>query len=164
MVRLDEVISSVNITFVLDFIRNKYISNELYELLLEERLIEGMLSMLNSFVKQGVTCDLLYVSNGIVKTKTLSRHEDVLATTIDITKTSFTDDNIKDSHILAEEIMNKLGVFIIYSMIYNQELYKNLERANEKGINIHKVFPQTQSIKSENAWLIGEDYDVKKIT
>jgi len=164
MVRLDEVISSVNITFVLDFIRNKYISNELYELLLEERLIEGMLSMLNSFVKQGVTCDLLYVSNGIVKTKTLSRHEDVLATTIDITKTSFTDDNIKDSHILAEEIMNKLGVFIIYSMIYNQELYKNLERANEKGINIHKVFPQTQSIRSENAWLIGEDYDVKKIT
>lgn len=164
MVRLDEAVSSVNISFVLDFIKEKYVSNGLYELLLEERLIEGILSMINSFLKQGITCDLLYVSNGILYSKTLSKSEDVLSTAIDITKNSFTTENNKDSIILAEAIKNKSGIFIIYSMIYNQELYKNLEKANDKGINIHKVFPQIQGIKSENTWRISEDYDVKKIT
>ncbi len=164
MVRLDEAVSSVNLTFVMDFIKEKYIANDLYELLLEERLVEGMLSMINSFVKQGITCDLLYVSNGILYSKTLSNSEDVLATAIDITKNSFTANTTKDSIMLAEGIMNKSGIFIIYGMVYNQELHKNLEKANDKGINIHKVFPQIQGAKGENTWRISEDYDVKKIT
>ena len=93
----------------------------------------------------------------------MSNSENVLATAIDITKNSFTADTTKDSIILAEGIMNKSGVFIIYGMVYNQELHNNLEKANDKGINIHKVFPQIQGAKGENIWRISEDFDVKKI-
>ena len=162
MVRLDESISSMNITFVLDFIKEEYVSNELYELLLEERLIEGMLSMINSFVKQGIACNLMYVSGGAIKSVTLEKYEDVLVKAIDITKNKFNSNN-KDNIILTEEIMKKSGVFIIYSMIYNQELYKSLDKASEKGISIHKIFPQIQGNKEGNMWRITEEYDVRKI-
>lgn len=162
MVRLDEVNSASDLTFVYNTVKLNN-RDEMAEILLEERLLEGFLSMVNLFIKQGVQCSLLYEEEGKAIIRSVASPDDVQRVGISLASLKFTDKGMKNSTVLSESIMIGAGVFVIYSVICDEFMENLIETDDKKGIVINKVYADASHIGKGNVWVIAKDFDLKKI-
>ncbi|MDR1674791.1 MAG: DUF58 domain-containing protein [Oscillospiraceae bacterium] len=158
--RLRRECEAAEMKFPQDALKPKWEEYQRSELRQKERALEGFLSMAEVFINHGLTCNLMYVSDGRLHDYELS---DVHSAALKIAPNEFKTDVRADNALLADGILSKTGVFIIYSAVSNHELGAILDSNERDSMIVHNIYADTSSVKGDRKWVIQNDFNVKPI-
>lgn len=157
MVRLDEKISSVRPSIVLDLSQCRENNSE--NTAAREHLIEGCLSFMNFCIEQGLECSFSYYENSQWYTEMISSQSDIEDIAV---KVSVLPD-ISDKNHFPDEIIYGNGITVSFIQKYSPETENAVCTAIQSGGSIFTVVSEKTPYVSENLWYMNGEFEIKEM-
>lgn len=157
MVRLDEKISSVRPSIVLDLSQCR--QDNSVNTAAREHLIEGCLSFVNFCIQQGLECSFSYYEENQWHTQTVSSQSDIE----DIAVKASVLPDISDRNHFPDEIIYGNGISVSFIQKYSPETENAVSSAIHSGGSIFTVVSEKTSSDSGNLWYMNDEFEIMEM-
>ena len=124
--------------------------------LFEERVVEAVLAMLSSMVKQAISCTVYYYFNGAWQTVTVDGADHIMALRSIFSQYAFeqpVEQRVPDAAI------GRGGMAAVFTCAFDETLKNAVSDARAGGADISVISPETLAANFGPLWLISESYD-----
>jgi hypothetical protein len=122
--------------------------------LLEERVVEGVLAMLLSMVRQNIICKIYYFSGGVWQMAVIGDEEHIVALQEEFSRYAFDETDGENAPRVPPELIGCGDKLMLFTCAFDETLASEIA-----GYDITVVCPNTMWIYQENVWFVNEAYD-----
>ena len=171
MVRLDEAIANSKQVLVLDCCNNQMNlkrPEELFsQLIQDEKIVESVLAMLKILVKQGVECLFYYFSGRAWLECYIANLNDISTLQYNLAKYKFLPQTkeVKECRVPIDVMteQKKISTMMVFTSCYDENLYSQIQNANQMGIVTHTVVTVPTRFTAENTWIVNDTFEFKSL-
>lgn len=167
MVRIDEASILTKINVVIDFLHSDFYNySRITSLLDEEKIVETSLMTLQNIVKLNLECNVYYYTNEGWHYSTVKTINDVYSLQYTFCKLKFKVQANNGPRVPISQIKENGGstTIMLFSCDSDDSLINEINYCNQNGLNTHTVVSKSSRNALDNMWIIGNNYEFRKLT
>lgn len=167
MVRIDEASILTKINVVIDYLHSDYYNyGKINSLLDEEKVVEATLMILQNIIKLNLECNVYYYTDEGWNCSTVKTINDVYSLQYTFCKLKFKVQANNGPRVPISQIKENGGcsTIIFFSCDSDDSLMNEINYCNQNGLNTQTVVAKSSRNALDNMWIIGNNYEIRKLT